>query len=107
MFLRPEDKAKKKAQADENAILLTLRSEDACLHATHAFVYYDQLNHKDCLAFLKKALECDKRSSTAYRLWGVFSTYELTSYFYYTCFNNKFLFLFHVRSAGLETGEKA
>jgi len=71
VFLRPEDKAKKKAQADQNAILLTLRSEDACLHATHAFVYYDQHNHKDCLAFLRKALECDKRSSTAYRLWGL------------------------------------
>ena len=65
-----EDKAKKKALAEQSATLLTLRSEDACMHVTHAFVYYDQHNHKDCLAFLRKSLECDKRSSGAYRLWG-------------------------------------
>lgn len=70
MFLRPEDAARKKMLAEQNALVMTLRSEDACMHATHAFVYYDQHNHKDCLVYLKRAIECDKRSSTAHRLWG-------------------------------------
>lgn len=77
IFLRPEDRAQQQRQqqggggaGEQSAVLSSLRSEDACMHLTHAFVYYDLKNHKDALAFLRKALECDKRSSAAYRLWG-------------------------------------
>lgn len=71
VFLRPDEKAKQQANREEqHAALVTLRSEDSCMHATHAYIYYDQGNTKDSLVFLKKALECDKRSGAAHRLWG-------------------------------------
>ena len=72
VFLRPnKDEEKKQALIEQNKVLLTLRSEDACMHVTHAFIYFDQNNQKECLATLRKALDCDNKSSAAYRLWGM------------------------------------
>lgn len=71
IFLRPEDKDQKKRAEENSTVLKTLKSENACLFAANASICADLNEHKECLEFIKKSLQCDKKNSAAYRIWGL------------------------------------